>query len=1107
MSRTAEVIYVGDAESLLRANRAALSSTETTEAGIRAAGKRTEASYLSMSGAGKKAAGELEKSHSRIVSSLTGIGKSTNAAAAGIVAIGAAVYGVKKSADTTAELAKETLTLHNVTGLSVKSASTYSAVAQAQGINVKGLNQAFGTLSKNLHAVESGHEGSGKTAKKQEEALRQLGIPLGAVLRAHGDMNKLLPLVTAAFERMPGSVQKTALGMALFGRGWQTLVPLMHQGELGLKEQMKTAERMGATLGGKSVKSLKDFQRAQEESKYASLGLQLAIGQYLAPALTKLVIGFGKVAHAVGEGIHWLQEHKEAAKVLGHVLEVVLGGALLVYAHSKATKFIDATKEMIGSLKTFADKITGTTGVVAKESAAQASTVQANSAKIATANEGAAGSFAGTAGAAEKSAAGVSTAEAEMVAAVEAANAKIEASNVAAAGSFGGVLGKLGKLGGLLAAGAVAGSALAEGGGNTSELERTLEKENPDKETMFGHKNPFYKHGAGLTGANVNASYGVSRVGTLGASNQYPYVSGVARRFGLDPNTLWGVYGTETTYGKNISTSSAGAMGAFQFIPETAKTYGYPLTNHPNQRQFEAQTEAAARYLSVLIRENHGNVDAAVAQYSGHTPGYAQKVASHGSEAHGSGASPAVRRVSIPAEYLSPFGPSSHLVRGREDEGIDFSAAPGSLIKAIGAGIIDKIIPNWFKGQPLVEERLTSGSHKGQYIYYAEQLSPSVREGQRIAAGQSIGTVAAHGTGLELGFGAGGGRTLAQATTGYTEGQKTPAAEAFSRFLGSVGKTGTALQVASSVFEKAAAHLTLSAGQARTVRGFSAQAGEAHADAVMNAAYATGAGSAWERARGLQVARAKPLGTAVGNRDMTLIDTQDVLTAKQQKVYYEREVRALKRDVQAWKKLRASYLKFARHAFGNAKKEALDKAAAYAGKIKEAEAQIKELGGTIADTDAAIEQSETTLTSTLPGEIQGADLNAYQAANAKIDMEVRAGVKTAAEGKTAKENNAQGALTGAFGALSPEGVLQVKGDLREFQEAVEGSTDALKAHTDALEASAKALAEFTHVANQIGLVEAGSLSKSLADTISGQIAGVDYHGQRMTAGVGTAARY
>src|SRR6202035_2037382 len=265
--RTLEVAYIASTSDLERGNLRAKASTEATAASMAAANAKTGASYLSMSGAGKKAAADLESSHNKMASSLAGIGRSSNIAIAGLIGLGAAAYGVKKSVDTTAELAKETLLLHNVTGLSVQSASAYAAVAQVQGLNVKGLNQAFRTLSKNVQAVINAHEGLTKGAKTQESAFRNLGLPLSSIIKAHGDMNKLLPEITKRFEEMPPGIEKAATGMALFGRGWQTLVPLMHTGTLGLAEQLKVAKEMGVQLGGSTAQQQKQFIQDQEKMK------------------------------------------------------------------------------------------------------------------------------------------------------------------------------------------------------------------------------------------------------------------------------------------------------------------------------------------------------------------------------------------------------------------------------------------------------------------------------------------------------------------------------------------------------------------------------------------------------------------------------------------------------------------------------------------------------------------------------------------------------------------------------------------------------------------------------------------------------------------------
>lgn len=102
-----------------------------------------------------------------------------------------------------------------------------------------------------------------------------------------------------------------------------------------------------------------------------------------------------------------------------------------------------------------------------------------------------------------------------------------------------------------------------------------------------------------------------------------PVLQQSAEKYGIPYNILAGVFGMETDFGQNIATSSAGAMGAFQFIPPTAKAYNYPLTNNPSAAQFRQQSDSAAHYLSDLYKEK-GNWDDALHGYSGGGYGLAE---------------------------------------------------------------------------------------------------------------------------------------------------------------------------------------------------------------------------------------------------------------------------------------------------------------------------------------------------------------------------------------------------------------------------------------------------------------------------------------------------
>jgi hypothetical protein len=64
-----------------------------------------------------------------------------------------------------------------------------------------------------------------------------------------------------------------------------------------------------------------------------------------------------------------------------------------------------------------------------------------------------------------------------------------------------------------------------------------------------------------------------------------------ARRNGISARTVWGVFGTETNFGKGTRRSSAGAVGDLQFLPSTARSM------HIDPLDFKQAADGAARYL------------------------------------------------------------------------------------------------------------------------------------------------------------------------------------------------------------------------------------------------------------------------------------------------------------------------------------------------------------------------------------------------------------------------------------------------------------------------------------------------------------------------------
>ena len=137
------------------------------------------------------------------------------------------------------------------------------------------------------------------------------------------------------------------------------------------------------------------------------------------------------------------------------------------------------------------------------------------------------------------------------------------------------------------------------------------------------------------------------------------------------------------------------------------------------------------------------------------------------------------RRVHRPAAVRQSLGAhrsgrGRHYARGSADSG-------ASQIKILA------IEPDWYLGQPLVYWELLAGPDAGIEQYVAEEITDIAPPGSILQQGQVIARYAASGTGIEYGWSTPDGVTLALATTGYEEGEVTPAGVNMRNWLNSLG--------------------------------------------------------------------------------------------------------------------------------------------------------------------------------------------------------------------------------------------------------------------------------------------------------------------------------
>jgi hypothetical protein len=115
---------------------------------------------------------------------------------------------------------------------------------------------------------------------------------------------------------------------------------------------------------------------------------------------------------------------------------------------------------------------------------------------------------------------------------------------------------------------------------------------------------------------------------------------------------------------------------------------------------------------------------------------------------------------------------------GRIDEGVDFSGR--GPVRAVGSGPITYVTTasGWPGGT-----FITQDIGGGRYVYYAENIRPTVHQGQVVRAGDQIGYAPGTYPYIEVGWAAGPTGALAKAHGHYTEGEATAEGKDFYNFL------------------------------------------------------------------------------------------------------------------------------------------------------------------------------------------------------------------------------------------------------------------------------------------------------------------------------------
>jgi murein DD-endopeptidase MepM/ murein hydrolase activator NlpD len=228
-----------------------------------------------------------------------------------------------------------------------------------------------------------------------------------------------------------------------------------------------------------------------------------------------------------------------------------------------------------------------------------------------------------------------------------------------------------------------------------------------------------------------------------------PMYEAAGRRYDVPWRVLAAINAVETDYGRNLSVSSAGAVGWMQFMPETWREWGIDADRSGSADPYSPMDAifSAARYLQANGAAQ--DLPAAIFAYN-HAGWYVTEVLLRARALESD-----LTATDSERGYALPLDAPYMRALGRTDDGVDIETAPdGALVYSMTPGIVTAVAsdpagfgPNY----PVIEA--TTGSLAGEHVYYGHVALALVRAGQQVSPGQPIAVMGHTGDAAGMGHG------------------------------------------------------------------------------------------------------------------------------------------------------------------------------------------------------------------------------------------------------------------------------------------------------------------------------------------------------------------
>lgn len=188
-------------------------------------------------------------SWSGLIKTMSGGNVAMLAAGGAIIAAGAALWGLVKSAADAADKMNE---MSEKTGVSVESLSLLKYAAEQSDTDIESLANGLKFLKKNLIDAQ-------KPTSEQSAIFKGLSLDTVDLTGKTRSQTDVMLDLADRFKDMQDPALKTKVALELFGKAGVDLIPFLNNGSDGIAELTKKAESLGLMLSGETAKAGNEF--------------------------------------------------------------------------------------------------------------------------------------------------------------------------------------------------------------------------------------------------------------------------------------------------------------------------------------------------------------------------------------------------------------------------------------------------------------------------------------------------------------------------------------------------------------------------------------------------------------------------------------------------------------------------------------------------------------------------------------------------------------------------------------------------------------------------------------------------------------------------------